>query len=421
MIVRSTQSIVTVLVIALMWSPLPVRADFIFEHFHDTTGLRFNGHAITSSCANASKFAYGDVHSSNREMFNHVVTDAQFTETTTVVGRTETETNPHGETNDVHGRVGHRDDFEHEPLSECPVRVRLTPSEPDRTGSMWYTEELEILSGFECGFRFQITDLSRECNFVKDRSFGTKQYKACAVHGGDGFAFVVHGSSSGLDSIGEGADGMGYDGLVNSMAVEFDTWYNPERGDLFADHVSVHSGGPRRPNNAGQTTQLGLAKEHALADGQPHVARVRYFPEIRYEYVSQFTATSEMLEYIKDNEEGRRVGTLAVFVDDNTSPLLAMPINLSILLALKEGNAYVGFTAATGRSWEKHDIVAWYCCEEPPCLHADTIGMDHHDSRMDRANDDDKLDFHQASRDNGAIVRETPDMSTPADPTHIAR
>lgn len=27
-----------------------------------------------------------------------------------------------------------------------------------------------------------------------------------------------------------------------------------------------------------------------------------------------------------------------------------------------------GFTASTGQSWQKHDVLGWYYCTQPPCL-----------------------------------------------------
>ena len=165
----------------LLLFPTLTLSDFIFKDFHDTTGLKFVSDSFTSSCANASKFAYGDVHSPNVEDYDDVELPNEFTESTTLIEKTEVRTNPHGLTNDEFGQVGHRDEFEHEPLKECPVRVRLTPSKPNKSGALWYTQGLEVLSGFECGFRFQVTDLSRSCNYVKDRNFGLSMHKACAV------------------------------------------------------------------------------------------------------------------------------------------------------------------------------------------------------------------------------------------------
>ncbi len=64
------------------------------------------------------------------------------------------------------------------------------------------------------------------------------------------------------------------------------------------------------------------------------------------------------------------MGTLALWLDKlgpNDPPLLAMPINLNVLLRLPENQAYMGFTASTGKAWEKHDVTEWYFCETPGC------------------------------------------------------
>jgi hypothetical protein len=340
----------------------------------------FNGDAITSSCANDTKFAYGDIHSTNRESIQTGLTAVRYSQDVQLLKKEEAITNPRGETNDAHATFGHRDDFVGEPLTECDVRVRLTPSEPFKKASMWYRQGIEVYSGFECGFRFHMSDLSRRCNYVRDRNFGTKQYKSCRVHGGDGFAFVVHGHVNGTSTLGEGGKHMGYGRIDNSLVVEFDTWYNPEQGDIFYDHVSLHNlpadgGDGDFSTDGAQESQLGTSRPHSLADGREHTARVRYFPEIRYDMLDKFTASSSTLRLLKDAGEMKRVGTLAVYVDDMTEPSFAVPLNLNHALNLPQGTAFVGFTASTGSFWEKHDILGWYCCEEPPCLTANRIGM----------------------------------------------
>ncbi len=63
-------------------------------------------------------------------------------------------------------------------------------------------------------------------------------------------------------------------------------------------------------------------------------------------------ASDSLLPYLKDNGEQKRIGTLVVFLDEGVAsgvPLLALPINLSLLLDLPIDKAYVGFTASTGR------------------------------------------------------------------------
>lgn len=46
---------------------------------------------------------------------------------------------------------------------------------------------------------------------------------------------------------------MGFGGLPNSLAVAFDSWYNPEPNsgdDVVAEHISVHSMGHTLENRA---------------------------------------------------------------------------------------------------------------------------------------------------------------------------
>jgi hypothetical protein len=50
---------------------------------------------------------------------------------------------------------------------------------------------------------------------------------------------------------------------------------------------------------------------------------------------------------------------MRVFLDDLTNPVLTISLDLSSLLRLDNGSAWVGFTAGTGAAWENHDIVSW--------------------------------------------------------------
>lgn len=61
------------------------------------------------------------------------------------------------------------------------------------------------------------------------------------------------------------------------------------------------------------------------------------------------------------------------------TPLMALPINLSLLLRMPDDKAYVGFTSSTGRFYEKHDILSWMFCDEEPCK-SDALkqGFDYH-------------------------------------------
>ena len=104
-----------------------------------------------------------------------------------------------------------------------------------------------------------------------------------------------------------------------------------------------------------------------MADGAEHEVKIVYYPFINYNYVEYFTAIENAIPYMMDNEENRRMGTLVLWLDSlpknytdfSAKPLLAMPINLSVLLKLRDGTAYAGFTASTGRQFQKHDVISW--------------------------------------------------------------
>jgi len=202
-----------------------------------------------------------------------------------------------------------------------PAGFHLTLPAPYQRGAVWLAGKQPIAGGFQTTFQFQI---SRIGGIVEQSPFGLQA-------GGDGFAFVIQNYS--LPVVGPFAGFLGYHGIPNSLAVEFDTWWNGEPGffDPNGNHVSVHSRGVA-PNSVSESASLGQATQIPfLKDGAVHTARVDYTP-----------------------------GTLRVFVDDPNTPVLTIPnLNLATLLSLDNGSAWVGFTAGTGSAYEAHDILAW--------------------------------------------------------------
>ena len=198
---------------------------------------------------------------------------------------------------------------------------RLTFSAPYQAGAVWMVNKQSIVSGFQTTFQFQISGIG---GISDPTPFGPQQ-------GGDGFAFVIQNYS--IPVVGPPAGFLGYHGLPNSLAVEFDTWMNQEPGffDPNGNHISVHSLGTA-PNSVSETASLGQATNIPfMKDGAVHVGRINYTP-----------------------------GTLTVFLDDLTNPVLTISnLDLSRLLVLDNGTAWVGFTSATGSAWESHDILAW--------------------------------------------------------------
>lgn len=135
--------------------------------------------------------------------------------------------------------------------------------------------------------------------------------------------------------------------------------------------VSIQSLG-QGANDALEPGLIGYPRYTPLADGNVHMARITYFDSLQVQYFDKLVASDSLwdvwqccisfplddlvvywhrIPYLKDNGEEKRVGTLVVFIDDgiaSDTPLLALPINLSLLLKLPQDTAFVGFTSSTG-------------------------------------------------------------------------
>src|SRR5262249_2022774 len=71
-------------------------------------------------------------------------------------------------------------------------------------------------------------------------------------------------------------------------------------------------------------------------------------------------------------------GSLAVFLDNMTTPRLTVSVDLNALLGLTDGTAWAGFTSATGSGFENHDLLDWPLCPSggPPSGGDDGAGTD---------------------------------------------
>lgn len=194
--------------------------------------------------------------------------------------------------------------------------LQLTSAAHLQAGAAWFVEKQHIQNGFETTFTFWISG-----------------------DGADGFAFVIQNYSD--SALGANGSGLGYQGVPNSLAVEFDTWRNCPGDAGFSDydvndnHIGVHTLG-LEPNSAGPQAAYPDALQGEttaipfLSDGQIHTAKISYIP-----------------------------GVLAIYVDDLAVPALNVPIDIASLLSLDNGAAWVGFTGSTGGATEIHDILNW--------------------------------------------------------------
>jgi len=223
--------------------------------------------------------------------------------------------------------------------------LRLTPATGSVVGAAFSTTALDLVDsrGLDTTFQFRIT----EPGGILDGDGQT---------GADGFALVFATASDA--PTGSAGGGIGYEGIPNSVAVEFDTFANkpgaPLEGinDPNGNHVGVHTKG-QNPNSVAEADALAVSTSIPnMSDGAAHTARVVYQPP-----------------------SGVTPG-LRVFVDNVTTPVLTLAtFNMATTINLNAGRGFLGFTASTGAAWENHDILSWSACTVVPAgVTSTTVG-----------------------------------------------
>ena len=189
--------------------------------------------------------------------------------------------------------------------------LRLSPSTVDSLresfGAAWFNDKQPVGDGFETVFQFQITELRGD--------------------GGDGFAFVIQNFD--LDILGLGGQHIGYGGIPNSIAVEFDVERDVPFVDPSNNHISVHTLGVEG-NDPSERASIGAVSPRTnLSDGRAHTVRIVYKP-----------------------------GSLTIFLDNMRNPVLEVPFDIASTLTLDNGRAWIGFTASS-RETQDNDILSW--------------------------------------------------------------
>jgi uncharacterized repeat protein (TIGR01451 family) len=227
--------------------------------------------------------------------------------------------------------------------------LRLTPDSAITSGSAWFNTPQPVGSAFSTTFTFQLSG-----------SLPASDGPA------DGIAFLIQ--NSGVNALGPIGCGIGFGdapdgnctsptgGIANSLAIEFDTFQNGLINDVSNSHVAIQSCGTGQNSvdascRLADIDLLGLTTNGApspinLADGYVHTAIVTYLLQ----------ATSTQTACFVNNTAGP---CLDVVLDGTDLFPAGVPVNLSTLLSLTNGDAYVGFTAATADGDDNQDILSW--------------------------------------------------------------
>jgi gliding motility-associated-like protein len=135
---------------------------------------------------------------------------------------------------------------------------QLTAAVGGQVGAVWYDELIDLGQPFDVQFKM---------------NFGTNDGNGSSKNpGADGMVFVMQ--TIGPSAIGSSGDGIGYQGFLPSLGVEFDTYWNEANDDLIDDHIGIISdgsvshtastaiAGPVTANSSGADIEDGL--DHAI-------------------------------------------------------------------------------------------------------------------------------------------------------------
>jgi hypothetical protein len=186
--------------------------------------------------------------------------------------------------------------------------LRVTPALFAQSGSVFSTAAVTLGSDVSFSTRFQFN--------INNQGY---------TGGADGLVFAVQTVAN---TAGGNGGGIGYQGLPNSVGIEFDNWFNGPYGDVNDNHVGIDLNG--NIQSVAQNGNPGFV----LDSGQDLFAWVDY------------NGQTDTLEVRLNNSSSRPGAALLSYVVDLTT-VLGTP------------NAFVGFTSGTGAAYASHDVISW--------------------------------------------------------------
>jgi Legume lectin domain/PEP-CTERM motif len=191
--------------------------------------------------------------------------------------------------------------------------LRLTSANFNQSGSAFSSTTVRA-ADFSTFFTFRIS------------SPGGSIFDCNSESGADGLVFVAQSVGS---SIGGAGQGIGYEGVGQSVGVEFDTWCNAANNDPSSNHVGIDIDGNVN-HGVGSLNTINVAPN--FDDGN-----------IWYAWIDYDGATME----VRANQSGLR-------------PVDALLMrNLDLVNILGQDDAFIGFTSGTGADYGDHDILSW--------------------------------------------------------------
>ena len=196
-------------------------------------------------------------------------------------------------------------------------RLRVTPAFGNQAGSAFSTNKVSLATGaaFSTYFQFEFSSPG-----------GISDGEGV---GADGLVFVVQTVAN---NVGSSGGGIGYQGILNSVGVEFDNWNNGGVDDNNGNHVGIDING-----NIDSVVQANIA--------------TNFNGSGIWNAWIDYDADTDWLE--------------VRLTQDSLRPLLAtLAYNVDLASVLGSNEAFVGFTSGTGGAWANHDVLSWQLQDE---------------------------------------------------------
>ncbi len=218
--------------------------------------------------------------------------------------------------------------------------IRTSKAEVSSRGAAWYKWRVPVRNGFICEFSFRISNGQNDDKMVDG-----------SLPGGDGLAFVIQNSRP--DAIGISGSGIGYATIPNSIAFEIDLFNNAlpyfkDINDPNGNHIAIQSAGQGK-NSSNHIEEFNIALNDEIIEITP----------------------DSTVYYVKIDYDGR-ADSLLVYLDTadvSGKPVFGKPsieipnFKIDEILNLYNGEAaFIGFTSASGDSFEDHEIMSWSFC-----------------------------------------------------------